>query len=285
MTDAATLELPRPTLEGAGACYCTGEESLRLTVFDAAAGVTVQLAGRFLPILTRPDDDAPRVGTFKRTLIPTTNRVASVTTEALGKGWLIDGEVVVSGGAPSDGQCYAVVELVRGQTGATEATTLLACGYVTAKQRLPLVGAKFSGFLEGGGALRSISGTQPGVGLEVSETCPTGARWSLLAFEADLVTSAAVANRVVQLTIDDGAAIFARVSVNQNETASHTWRNSFQLGVPQTFDGTRFIVTTPLGCDLQIPAGGRIRTVTTAIDVADQYAVPQYLVREWIEGA
>jgi hypothetical protein len=285
MADVATLDLPVPTLEGAGALYCTGEESLRLTVFDAAAGVTVALAGRFLPIKTRETDDAARVGTFKRTLIPTTNRVASVATEALGKGWLIDGAVVASGGSPSDGQCYAVVELVRGQTGATEVTTLLACGYVTAKQRLPLVGAKFQGFLEGGGALRSISGTQPGAGAEISETCPTGARWTLLAFEADLVTAVAAANRVPQLTIDDGAAVFARVSVNQNETASQTWRNSFQTGVPQLFDGTRFIVTTPLGCDLQIPAGGRIRTVTANIQAADQYAVPQYLVREWIEGA
>jgi len=284
MTDASILPLPTPTLEGVSPLYFTGEESIRLTVFNAAAGVTVSLTGRFLPVRQRADDNEPRVQMFAKTLTPATDRSASTRTEQVGEGWLLDGAVVVTAGTPTDGQCFALVELVRGSQNAFQAVSAIASGYITAKQRLPLVGDKFAGFLDGGGALRSITGSAPGAGLEISETCPTGARWAMIAFEADLVTSAAAANRVPQLTIDDGVNVFFRVSVNQNETASQTWRNSFQLGVPQTFDGTRFVVTTPLGCDLMIPAGGRIRTVTAGIQAGDAYNAPQYLVREWIEG-
>jgi hypothetical protein len=264
--------------------YLTGEDVIRLTAFNSATGVTLELRGRFLPVSPWPTEAPPRVGAVGHALVPTSDRLATTRTAGLGEGWLLDWGVDVTAGTPQDGQCFVQVALARGQGGAVIELSPLGSGYVTDQQRLGWPDGRVDGFLAGGGALRSITGTIPGAGAEVSEVVPTGARWALLALELDLVTAVAVANRVPQLTIDDGVTVFARVSVNQNLTASLTWRNSFQRAVPQLADLTRFVITTPIGADLQLRAGYRLRTVTAAIQAADQYSAPQYLVQEWIEG-
>lgn len=276
--------IPSPDLVGGVPIYFTGEDAILLTVFNAAAGVTVKFSGRFLPVSDDPDP-TPSVQLINESLIPATDRSASTRVVGCGEGWLLDWQVSASVGTPFAGQCFAKVEIQRGLGSSALIVSRLGRGYVTAKQgpEGPF-GIPYDS-IDSQGAVRSITGTTPGAGAEISEVVPTGARWKLIAFEADLVTSAAAANRVPQLTIDDGANVFARVSVNQNETAGQTWRNSFQLGVPQTFDGTRFVVTTPLGCDIVLAAGYRVRTVTASIQAGDQYSAPQYLVQEVIEGA
>jgi|SRR5579864_3025385 len=284
MGDVAAVPLPPPALSPSTPCYVTGEEALRLTVFNAAVGVTVSLRGRFLPAVQSADDPPARVGPFQFDLVPTTDRVATVRTQTLGEGWILDWSVIVTGGSPPIGQCYAIVGLVRGTSGNVQELSTLGFGPVTAKQRLSWPTGVNQGFVDGAGALRSITGTLPGAGAEISEVVPTGARWTLIAFEADLATAVAVANRVPQLTIDDGANVYSRVSVNQSETASQTWRNSFQLGVPQLADLTRFVIATPLPPGLTLGPGHRIRTVTAGIQAADQWAAPQYLVIEKIEA-
>ncbi len=272
---------PIPTLAeyGGAPLYLTGEDNLKLTVFNAAAGVTVALTGRTLPFgSTRPSP-------FKQLLIPATDRSASTVILPLDDGWLLNAQVVVAAGSPAIGQTFVRVSVIRGITSQADEVLTLFADYVTAKQPASYPDSPIAATTDGAGAVRSITGSLPAAGAEVSEVVPTGARWMLLAFEADLTTAVAVANRVPQLTLDDGANVYARVSVNQNETASQTWRNSYQQGIPQQADLTRFIITTSIGCELMLGSGHRIRTVTAGIQGADQYAAPQYLVREWIEGA
>lgn len=267
-----------PGLEGGSSIFCSGEEAIRLTIRNAAAGVVVAFTGRFLAA------DSGRVNVLNQPLTPATDRSASTINVPLGVGWLLDWSLVVTAGTPLVGQTFGIVQLVRGLASSALELSTLGAGYVTTKQRLFGPDGPTRGFLEDGGALRSITGTLPGAGVEISETVPTGARWLLVAFEADLTTSAAAANRVPELTIDDGANVYARSPVNQNEVASQTWRNSFQQGIPQIFDSTRFRVLQPLGCDLVLGAGHRIKTVTVGIQAGDQWAAPQYLVVERMEG-
>src|SRR5947209_5797592 len=84
--------LQAPGLEGGSAFYVSGEEALLLTVFNAAAGVTVRLTGRFL------DLDSGRVQVLNQPLVPSTNRVASTIVVPLGVGWLLDATALVTAG-------------------------------------------------------------------------------------------------------------------------------------------------------------------------------------------
>ena len=258
--------------------YLRMDEDLRITSYNALASVVLSVRARMYEADGRVTDSID-------SHTPNTNRTAATSIVRTAEGWLLGGEVFVSSAAPLLGQTFVVVEVVRGESTAAIATQLLAAGYVTAKQPLLFPQTVPSSSLDGGGALRSIAGTTPGAGAEISETVPTGARWKLLAFAAQLVTSAAAANRVPALFVDDGATVLYRAPVNVNEVASSTWQNSW---IPvgsfnQTASGN--VVREVLPVELFLGAGYRLRTVTTAIQAADQWSAVQYLVREWIEGA
>jgi hypothetical protein len=264
--------------------YLTGEDGLRLTLFNSAAGVTAEIRGRFLPAKTDAHEDDPTVGPFAHALTPTTNRAASTRTEILGEGWLLDWSVVVTAGTPAIGQCYALVEIVRGKTGNVLPLSTLGFGYLSTSKRIGGPGVGMMDFLDGGGALRSITAAVPGAGAEISEAVPTNARWELIALKFLLTTSVGVANRVVRLALDDGTNIFYQVSTATNQAASLGVTYSAAQGVPFFAFAADSFDLLPLPDNIRLGPGMRWRTVTNQIQVADQYSAIFYLVREWIEG-
>lgn len=203
--------------------YLSGDDHLRITTFNAATGVTLAIEGRLL-------DEEGRVNVIGDRHVPNTNRTTANTIFRLPKGWLLDVSVRASVGTPLIGQCFAVVELVRGFSGAVAALAVLAQGYVTATPRLGWPGSGVRESVDGPGVLRSIAGTQPGAGAEVSETVPTGARWELLVAYLGLTTSATVANRNVGLTLDDGTNAYFIDRANANATAGASWNFPFTWG-------------------------------------------------------
>lgn len=156
------------------------------------------------------------------------------------------------------------------------ATNTVTFGAAVSTQRFPLLANT-----DGPGLIRSITGATPGAGAEVSETVPAGARWSLLSIIWTLTTSATVANRFPDITIDDGAAVYFRVGPTIAAPASSTQiYNAFQGAGVVTRDGNTTVERSlPIG--LMLATGHRIRSNTTAIQVGDQYSAVQYLVREW----
>lgn len=268
-----------PALVGGSPIYVSGEDAIRLGALNSATGVTLRLTGRFLPA------NSGRVSVFSHELVPATDRSLSTRSSPLGEGWLIDWSVIASAGTPQIGQCFCVVSLVRGFTATVLDLATLAAGYVTSTQRLTAgLGARATS-VDGPGAVRSITGTTPAAGAEITETVPTNAQWELLALFTTFTTSAAVANRIPSLVLDDGANIFYRFGVTATIPASQTRRLLWHPGgLGSIADANNQIShASPIGARLA-PAF-RIRTITTAIDVADQYSLVQYLVREWIHGA
>jgi hypothetical protein len=260
------------------AIYTAGDESLVCSVMNALAGVRVRIAGRFMHMDGRVE---PIVDTFT----PATDRSVSVKRIALARGWLLHAQVSVVVGAPLTAQTFAILSLVRGRTGAFEELATLVAGPVTAVQRLAWPGSLVGNSLEGAGALRTIVGTIPAAGAEVSETVPTGARWELVSLKLNLTTSATVATRAVQLVFTVSASVLFQVGAVSTQpattTALHDW---FQGGPLPGLDisGNKL---APLPVGLRLPGGATITTVTSSIQVGDQYAAPVMLVREWIEGA
>jgi hypothetical protein len=87
-----------------------------------------------------------------------------------------------------------------------------------------------------------------------------------------LTTSAIVNNRIVTLRADDGnpANTFFWVSSPANHAASTTLPYSAVEGVPTaTITGLILIALPALG--LKLRKGDRLRTVTTLLDVGDNY--------------
>jgi small ligand-binding sensory domain FIST len=268
---------PSPVLAPQGV-YVTGDDHLLLTVLNAATGVTVRVGGRML------DAVSGRAVPFNLELVPATDRSASTTVVRLQEGWLQQATIVVSGGTPLYGQTYARLDIVRGDGPGRTVLGTLAQGLITAQVRQAFPGAVLQGPLEAPGTIRSITGTDPAAGAEVSETVPTGARWRLHALRVALTTDATVANRETSLTLDDGTTIYAQMPAGEAQTASaaftYTWAVGLIRGAPNQ-GGSRLIPIPPLW----LLAGHRIRTLTTNIQAGDNYGAPQLLVEESLEGA
>lgn len=256
--------------------YFSGEDLLRLSIYNSAAGLTVALRARFLPIGGTTARDV------ERTLTPATDRSLSSVTCELDEGWLLDAEVIVTAGTPILGQTYALLTMLRGRSASGFELGMLSAGCVSVGRRLAYPRDWITASVEGPGAIRSVAGTDPAANVEISEVVPTGARWRLRAIDAALVTDANVANREVTLTIDDGANVLAEVTTGVAQAASVTRRYSFAQGVQRVTAAASTIIGAPAP-DLILLAGWRIRTVTTALQVTDNWGAPRLCVEEWIE--
>ena len=264
-------------LRAPGAVFVTGEDNLRIRSLNAATGVTLSVTGRFWRL-----DGTIESLAFRH--VPNTNRTLATTVHTLGAGWLLDVRVIASAGTPIVGQCWALLELVRGFTGAITDLSAIVSGYVTANQPLAWPGSPARGTLDGPGALRSVTGTNPAAGVEISETVPTGARWRLNALASFLTPDATVANRTARLLIDDGTNILWQSEPGGVATAGAAWRYTAGAGIPR-LAGAFDIQTWSLPTDLILLAGWRVRTLTASLQAADDWDAPFLLVEEWIEGA
>lgn len=277
---------PSPFLDGGGRpllnpalLYVDGNYALRLNAWCSVAGVTLGLRYRFLRAI-----DGQVVDSAEQ-LSPTANRVLTTTDLQLSNGFPLNVEVFALAGTPTIGQCFVQVQIVRGRGAAALATATLLQAYITATNARAWPGSLLESSLDGAGALRSIIGTTPGAGVEVTETVPAGVRWELLAFHVRLTTAVAAANRFVQLLLDDGTAIpYAQIyPFTSAHAASLVFPYSFYAGGPTNVGQAAFQGALPI--NLRLEAAHRVRTSTIAIQAADQYDQVQYLVREWLTAA
>lgn len=276
MNDVMNGVFARPALVGAAGHYFTGEDNLRLTSWNSVASAVVTLTGRFLHV-------DGHIEPFSGRHVPNTDRTAATSTFRRAEGWLLDLSVSVSGATLIRGQTFVRVDVVRGLGTSDDVLSTLLRGYVTSGQRLGWPGSPQEDPLDGQGALRSVAGTNPAAGAEISETVPTGARWCVLAFFAELVTDAAAANRLVRVTLDDGTTVYYRTGSAFTHTASLTiGYASGTIGAQLEASGSTALCPLPVGHRLL--AGHRIRTTTTALQAGDNWGAPQMLVEEWLEA-
>lgn len=128
-----------------------------------------------------------------------------------------------------------------------------------------------------------VTAANPAAGAEVLATVPVGKWWDILAVKFVLVTSAAAANRRPALTIDDGTTEFWRwrAGVDQAASLTRTYQFLAQLNVEVDRSTTFNEMYEPLDEGLVLGPGYRIKTVTQALDVADDYGAPVLYVVEY----
>jgi len=259
--------------------YLRVDDNIRVTSYNALAAVRLEVRYRFV-------DCEGRIQASQEAQVPNTDRTAKSSVFATPEGWLLGGEVFVSGAAPLIGQTYVVVEIVRGLGSSALPLQVIAAGYVSAKQPLPFPGTQITSSVDCGGAVRSITGSTPAAGAEISETVPTGARWELLSFFTLFTTSAGAANRLPAFFIQDTAPVtFFFDQMSGAEVAATAYRNVWAQGVTANAGLTTAAQRGSLPVGNRLAAGFNFGTVTANIQAGDQYSNVRYLVREWLEGA
>jgi hypothetical protein len=256
--------------------YTTGEDNLRIVSFNAAAGVKLQLVARLLG-----RDGRPTPSRWDHT--PNTDRSAKSDDFPLSGQTLLNVNVVASAGAPLIGQCYVMVQLIRGIGSAALVVGTILAGPVTATQSLGFPGSPIQAAVEGIGYVRAINGTTPAAGVDINETVPTGARWSLLSFRFQLTTNAVVANRKANFRLQSSIG-FLYLSANTNaQTAGLVGDYSIGQSLGYANDAAQSLYTLPMPEGTTLLAGQTFGTSSTALQAGDQFSSPRYLVREWLD--
>jgi hypothetical protein len=235
-----------------------------------------------LTVVGRLLDADGKLSTFEFGHTPNTDRSKAESTYTLTTGRLIDVAVTPKSGSPYRGHCYVTLGLARRTAPTTEYYQDLAKGYVTAAGGLIWPGGPYLDSVEGPGLLRSVTGTDPAAGAEISETVPTNARWKLRSLRASLVTDATVATRTVAFMVDDPTNIFLVLVGSTTQAASLTLTyNVAEYGFLPSVVGTNVFFSSPfLGSLLQ---AWRIRTSIANLQAGDNWGAPQMAVEEWIE--
>jgi hypothetical protein len=259
--------------------YISQDDQLFTHVINSAPGISVIITVRLL----LPDG---RINTNQFQYFPNSTRAPFQASQFLAEGFILS--VTATAGASNIGQTWVNCTLSRNLPVGTFPATgaygeILLQGYLSGNNCLTWPRGQIQGTISQQGWIRSITGTLPAAGAEISETVPVGAIWSLKSFLFTFTTGAAVANRVPHLIIDDGTNQLLNLAYASTIAASLTTQILTALGITPIVvsDGVARL-NTPT--NILLSAGWRIRTLTTALQAADQYTAPQYEVEEWIAG-
>lgn len=192
------------------------------------------------------------------------------------------GITVTSNGIAAFPDTYVDVLISRGNPVIGVISQVLCQGYCTSQAGVSWPNGVNTTCFDAPGNIRSITGTMPAAGAEISESVPINARWRLRSIIFLLNTSATVATRFVSVVLDDSVNMVARSYSNFAHAASVNQQYSYSLG----FSGS--LVTVGVVAAVQLPdvplnQFWRIRTFTSSLQPGDQYTAPQYVVEEWLD--
>lgn len=261
-----------------GTFFVDGSYGIRINSWNALAGVVVTVRARFL-------NADGRIINHEWMHTPNTNRTKATSDFPLGVGFPLNITCFASSGTPLIGQTFVQVQIISGLGGATTPLGTLLQDYVTAVQALAFPGSPIRSSTEGQGYPRTLTGSVPGVGAEISESVPSGARWQLISLFAQFAASVAVATRWPNLVLAAGAAKMAKMPYPAGVTASNlidvTWGQGLVCiaAVAGTVEGFQGL---PIG--LVLPSGTLIKTETLNIQGTDQYNAPNMTLVEQLEA-
>lgn len=218
--------------------------------------------------------------------IPATNRTRVQTVLAVGPGWLDTVAVFDNSAALRRGHCYITVTVERSSGADQTPQAVLLSGYVTAVRSLGYPDGPKESSTEGPGLIRTIVGTNPAAGVEIVETVPTNAIYSIQSVRFMFATGTTVINRRVNVLFDDGANIISIVGSATDQAANDNRFYCFYAGygpiIINLVNAGFFYAVHALPL-LRLHAGYSIRTSTQNLQAGDDYGVPTYLVEEWIQ--
>lgn len=256
--------------------YFDGNDNLRVEGWNTAPGATLQVFGRFV----RANGE---VNSLNHVLPLTADRLRNVSDFAVGDGYMLNLVVVVTGATPKIGQTFARVSVIRGLSGATIVLGIMLQGTVTSQQALAWPGSPIASSLDGPGVDRTLVCTVPAAANPISETVPTGARWSILAAYAALLTDANVGNRIVYFEhMPLGTPVY--ISVHP-QTAPATTGSAFfwACGFPIETVPANNLTTANLSTPSILTEGDRAQINFFNEFAGDQFTDGRLQLLEWLE--
>lgn len=257
------------------AFYVQSNDRLACVVHSSVASLTVRFSGYWLSANGEVRQYAVDVN-------PTSDRAATSQTQVFGEGFLLSCITSLVSGNANRGECYVRARIQRNTGAPVLPIVRLLAGYLTDDYSPSFPFGKIESPLEGPGALRSITGTNPAAGAEISETVPTGARWHVISFHALLTSDATVVTRRIRFFLDDGTNNYYNVTAPTAHSFStawlYTWANT---GMSSGNVSQEQLHTLPV--DNRLAAGHRLRTVTVNLQAGDDWGAPQLYVEEWLE--
>jgi hypothetical protein len=198
------------------------------------------------------------------------------------EGWLLSLSAAANGAQPAGTWCFLQVFIGRNPAGGSSPQVYgnIWEGYIFHIAATGWPGSVAQRITDGAGTIRSITGSTPAAGADISETVPANRRWTLLSIRAQLTTTATVANRMVAYRATDGVNTlwFSFNSVAQAASLINTY-----TGFPGAtfFNDASGHFILPFPQPFVLKGGFVISTNTIALQAADQWTAPQYEVIEW----
>jgi hypothetical protein len=203
----------------------------------------------------------------------------------LGEGYLLSVTAIAEAGT-NRGDTFVRVALARGpgtfgipMRGAFQ---LLFCDYVTTTTPAGWPGGRILSPLEGPGWVRSVQVGNPIAGGEWAFVTPANRRVAMRSFSAVFAAAVAVANRNINIIVDDGANTVWQDDVSVAVTTGQTVIVSgAQTNAPAGVVTTTLFVVLPPG--LMMEPAWRMRSSTGNIQGADQWSSIWLNMEEWID--
>lgn len=280
-TEKVILPLPAP-IQGALTAgpynfQFTGEDNLRLTVWNSLTGCRVSCHYRTAPTSTTTQANT-------QTLAPTAARDATTKEFSVGPGYLLNVTILVSSGAPLYGQTFVKLQVIRGLGANAIVLGTVLQGYVTANQDLGWPGSPIQSSLDGNPTPRTVAGTTPAVGTDFFDLVPTGATWELLMIRGIYQASAVVGNRSPFLKLSLSGATFLNIEPQYNILANQLSVQYWAQGLNASGVGNLFVQNITLPARPILRSGSDIQTQTVGMDAGDAWSSIVYDVREWLEA-
>lgn len=253
--------------------YAGKDDTLFILTSVASGSPLITVAARLL----MPDGTVkPNVWSFT----PNTQRAALYTPITLPECFILSLSItcILTG---TTRPVYAQALLFRGQTGGTGAAQVLCSGYLTQNVALSWPSGYNTDNVNCVGSIRSITGTTPAAGANISESVPANAKWRFIAMTFTLVTSVAVANRVV--LVQFGAAGLPFVNCGPSTVQAASISNPYMVGAGLlNLPASSLVINIAVPLSILLTAGQTITTAVANIQAADQLSAPQYEVEEWL---
>ncbi|SRR5713101_438536 len=259
--------------------WVTPDDLLIVGVRSLLGGNLLRLGG----MIWHPDGTQHELNT---NITPPNDGSLNFTSVQLHYGYLVHAAVMATSNIPNRGQTLASIQIARPPASAFRTRWFLGMDYVTGMNVVAWPPGRVVSGVEGPGLPIRVAVANPAAGADWTTFLINSTRWRVWGAQATLVTSAAVANRIPNLRLDDGTGT-GRLLVPTTLTipASTTRTVNWVPGYPSV--GTDVAASLLSGIAAPVPfllaQAGDIRVQTTNLQVGDQWSAITVLVEQWLE--
>jgi len=181
------------------------------------------------------------------------------------------------------GQTYARIYLNRGVLSGTSTNfgQVLIADYITQNGLATWPGGRIWSGVEGPGFLTGVQ-VSPAAGADFIYNVGTPGRNRIRSASGTFTASATVANRNIQVSINDNGLTVWQASASVAVTAGQVVQVSFG-NIQQTAGIVATDLIVPIPVDVYLHSGGQFRSLVQNIQAGDQWSAVGLSVEDWLE--